>query len=167
MFIDKINQLSYQTKKQNNMKHTLTFKEFLNENSKQTLNENKKGSIGEVKYSIDREMVDTWKGNTNTPPKDLAEEIYDGLSLKSGNIIINCDLFSVDAITQVGKKLVFSQEGEFDMYGGPSSPYMGPIKVMYDNKDISKAIIKSFKEDYGWDDDFDLMRVDVWGHLIK
>jgi hypothetical protein len=103
-------------------------------------------------YSSEEEFIDDIKCFL---PENLEGEIY-----------CSSDIFAIDG--KIGDALVeIRQRGEYNMYGGPYNPKMEDFTALVNGKSIKQEIIKCFA-DYGWDDEnYDLMRIDIWGHLIK
>jgi hypothetical protein len=121
--------------------------------------------ISEVKYYIEPSVSDCYNSI-----EEHAEMIVDDLSLKSGEIDFYGDEFYVEGITKQEKHIIVTQNGEFNMYGGPYEPKMKKPTIEIDGKDIYEQVRKCF-EDYGWFDsevrEFDVSRTDIWGHLVK
>jgi hypothetical protein len=121
--------------------------------------------ISEVKYYIEPSISDCYNSI-----EEHAEMIVDDLSLKSGEIDFYRDEFYIEGITKQEKHIIVTQNGEFNMYGGPYEPKMKKPIIEIDGKDIYEQVRKCF-EDYGWFDsevkEFDVSRTDIWGHLVK
>jgi len=117
----------------------------------------------EIDYYID-ELI--WVESGLTCEKYMAETIASDLNLKSGNITFENRYFEVSGETYDGKTINISQDGEFDMYGGPYTPKMKTPKILVNGKNILPKVKKAF-EDYGWDcPKIDISRTDIWSNMI-
>jgi hypothetical protein len=120
--------------------------------------------ISEVEYDIEDSVNEGFDSI-----EEQAEMIVDDLSLKSGEIYFDGDEFFVEGTTTQGNHIKITQDGEFDMYGGPYSPKMKKPTIEFNKDNIYEQVRKCF-EDYGWfndeGDEIDASRTDIWGHLI-
>jgi hypothetical protein len=120
--------------------------------------------ISEVKYYIEPSVSDCYNSI-----EEHAEMIVDDLSLKSGEIDFYGDEFYVEGTTKQNKHIIVTQNGEFNMYGGPYEPKMKKPTIEFNKDNIYEQVRKCF-ENYGWFDsetrEFDVSRTDIWGHLI-
>ena len=142
--------------------------EFVNESKGIVNTEVKVVKNGQVRYDID----DMFAREAGITTQEIAEQIADDLNLLNGSINLQRKSFSVSGVTTSGKKLEISQDGEYNMYGGPYNPKFEDPTVKLNGKDLFGLIKKEFKKD-GWfegsgkDSDIDVSRVDIWGHLTK
>lgn len=120
--------------------------------------------IGEVEYDISSLVSEEFNSI-----KEHAEYIIHGLNLRSGEIYFSGDYFEVTGTTKNNKHITISQDGEFDMYGGPYEPKMEKPTIVLNGKDIYDQVRKCF-DDYGWFDseteELDVTRIDIWGNIV-
>jgi len=116
----------------------------------------------EIEYYIDRRI---WS-DSYASEEEMAEDIASDLNLKSGNITFENRYFEVSGVTYDGKIIYISQDGEYDMYGGPYTPKMETPKILVNAKNIIPKVKKAF-EDYGWDSpQIDISRTDIWSNVV-
>ena len=120
--------------------------------------------IGEIEYDISHLVSEGFDSE-----EGAAECIVDELNLQSGQIFFGGEFFEVIGKTKNGKSIYISQDGEFDMYGGPYEPKMSKPTIALNGKDIYDQVRKCF-DDYGWFDseteELDVTRIDIWGYII-
>jgi hypothetical protein len=120
--------------------------------------------IGEIEYDISSSVNEGFDSE-----EDHAECIGNELNLRSGEIFFGGKFFEVIGKTKNGKSIYISQDGEFDMYGGPYEPKMSKPTIALNGKDIYDQVRKCF-DDYGWFDheteELDVTRLDIWGYII-
>ena len=120
--------------------------------------------IGQVEYDISSLVSEGFDSE-----EDQAECIIRELNLRSGGIYFSGDYFEITGTTRNNKHITISQDGEFDMYGGPYEPKMSKPTIVLNGEDIYNQVRKCF-DDYGWFDyeteELDVTRVDIWGYII-
>jgi hypothetical protein len=120
--------------------------------------------IGEIEYDISFLVSEGFDSE-----EDHAKCIIDELNLQSGQIFFGGGFFEVIGKTKFGKSIYVSQDGEFDMYGGPYEPKMKKPTITLNGKDIYDQVRTCF-DDYGWFDseteELDVTRCDIWGYII-
>lgn len=99
----------------------------------------------------------------------FARQIADDLNLTSGEMYLAKREFTVKGILKNGKSIEISQEGEYDMYGGPYTPKMKKPTIKIDGKDVYSAFAKEY-DDYGYTvepGNFpDATRTDIYTKLV-
>jgi hypothetical protein len=129
------------------------------------IKEIKETTIGEVEYEISPSVSEGFKSE-----EDHAKCITHELNLRSGEIYFDGSYFEVTGITKGNNHITITQDGEFNMYGGPYEPKMSKPTILVNGKDMYEQVRKEF-EDYGWigygTDEIDVTRADIWGYLLK
>lgn len=142
---------------------------YSREEALQSINEGiiKKTETITVEHEINYFIDGYFQNDTGMDEEEHAESIAADVSLKKGSINFDRDSFDIEGETQAGNMLYVSQDGEYDMYGGPYEPKMGKPRVQLNRKDIVPQVLKAFKQ-YGWDGNMiDISRTDIWGHIVK
>lgn len=144
------------------MKYIKTFESFLNEG---LLRRTETVVVtNEIEYYIDKKYVNEggWQNE-----EDWAETVANDVSLKTGNMEFEGRYFEITGETASGLHLHATQEGEYDMYGGPYTPKMKKPTIKLDGKDMYSKVRKAF-DNYGWgSEEIDLSRTDIWGSVIS
>ena len=89
----------------------------------------KETTIGAVEYEIFPSVSEGFKSE-----EDHAKYIIHELKLKSGEIYFDGSYFEVTGITKGNNHITITQDGEFNMYGGPYEPKMSKPIVLVNGK---------------------------------
>lgn len=144
------------------MKHIKDFEEFLNESGPNP--KAIRGRIGNITWRTEPAEMILDMGYDST--QDCIETIIDDIGLASGEIDFDGGFFLIDGKLKSGEKIYVYQDGEYDMYGGPYDPKMDQAEVTIGGMNMYAKVQKAFN-DYGWDDDINISRTDIWGHICK
>jgi hypothetical protein len=128
------------------------------------IKEIKEITIVEVEYEISPSVSEGFKSE-----EDHARCIIHELSLQSGEIYFDGSYFEVTGITKGNNHITITQDGEFNMYGGPYNPKMEKPTITLNGEDIYDQVRTCF-DNYGWFDfeteELNVTRIDIWGCIV-
>lgn len=93
-----------------------------------------------ITYDIDAKTIG------EDSPEFAAEFVADELGLKVGEIFLDDEEFLISGVTKSGNNLYISQEGEYDMYGGPYDPKMSKPSITINGEDMTDTILAYYNQ---------------------
>lgn len=102
-------------------------------------------------------------------PTDMATQFAEDLNLASGDMTLSRREFRVKGITKSGKTVEISQDGEYDMYGGPYSPKMKKPVIKLGGTDVYSKARSEYEKNGDSPEkgnDIDATRTDLYSKLF-
>jgi hypothetical protein len=121
------------------------------------------GNVNGVLVEIPRFMLD----DSGEEGSEMAEYLVNETGLTSGKILLSASSILIKGTTAKGNDIEVTQKGEFNMYGGPSSPTMQKPTITVNGKDRFPEVSVKFA-DYGFlgGSDIDMNRLDVYSEVF-